>query len=674
MRPEWKQRVLPAIATVLLALIASGAVMSGRRAGWLRGLEFQVYDMWMRQRPDPKPLDYRCVIVGVSDADQDAWGQTEISDKVLADLIQKLRDAGAACIGVDIVRDRVIRDEKAGIDDSQRLYDMIRDDTGPYVLIPLAVGGTLERAMRLPRGFAPDDDHVAAVNIAEDHDGVIRRGLLAISDAQGQGYLTMAAKLAAIRVDMDMDHSKPGDARPFFRFGKTEFVPFAGNDGSYVNEPAGGFTVPLDFRGPQRFQRFSVQDVLSGHFPTQWFKGRVVLIGVCAKGVKDYVTTSLRARPEEFGVEYHARLTDMLIRAARGGDVKVKFWSDRGEAMWVLLFCVIGAGVALSARPPGRLFAGATGMSVSCGLAAAVLLGLWFGSKSAFERNWWIPVIPAAAGFLLSTGMVSLYTAVIGRRDRNAMMQLISHAVSDDVAKLIWAERDQVFESGRLRSRRLRGTVLFTDLRGFSGIAEQLPAAQLMSWLNEYYQGISDLVKQCRGSILKFNGDQIVAVFGPPRMRTRPQAAIDARNAVVCALRMRDELVKLNAQWRGQNRPEAQMRVGIHTGWLVAGSLGSRQRAEWSVIGDTVNTASRLESVSKDLMPPDIAANGCRILISDATARLLDLTFDIRRLGRLRLRGKRRRVVVHGVKGLLSGSPPANPTTVDQLTRHKDGT
>jgi adenylate cyclase len=225
------------------------------------------------------------------------------------------------------------------------------------------------------------------------------------------------------------------------------------------------------------------------------------------------------------------------------------------------------------------------------------------------------------------------------------------------VARLIWSERDNVFSKGRLRPRRLRGTVLFTDLKGFSTIAEQLEAQDLMRWLNEYFEGLSDLVKQSGGIIMKFNGDQIVAVFGPPRTRTLEESEVDARNAVRCAIRMRERLVELNAGWAKRAKPQAAMRIGIHTGWLVAGSLGSRQRMEWTVIGDTVNTAARLEHVQKELMPDDIAAHGCRILISHRTAKMLDLSFELRRLGKLKLRGKHRRVLVHGVKG-FAASPP----------------
>jgi adenylate cyclase len=293
---------------------------------------------------------------------------------------------------------------------------------------------------------------------------------------------------------------------------------------------------------------------------------------------------------------------------------------------------------------------------------------LWFGAKSAFARNLFVPVVPPTLGFVTSTGLVTLYSAVTGRRDRSAMMQLIGHYVSDDVAELIWSERDDVFSKGRLRTRRLRGTVLFTDLKGFSTISEQLTAQDLMRWLNQYFQGLSDLVKQSGGIIMKFNGDQIVAVFGPPRLRTLEESAVDARNAVRCAIRMRERLTKLNTNWARKNKPQAQMRIGIHSGWLVAGSLGSRQRMEWTVIGDTVNTAARLESVKKDLMPDDIAANGCRILISDNTAKMLDLSFDLRQLGRLPLKGKRRRVLVYGVKGFAPARRNVDQPTVATIT------
>jgi len=138
---------------------------------------------------------------------------------------------------------------------------------------------------------------------------------------------------------------------------------------------------------------------------------------------------------------------------------------------------------------------------------------------------------------------------------------------------------------------------------------------------------------------------------------------------------MRERLSRLNANWQRKSKPQAAMRIGIHTGWLVAGSLGSRERMEWTVIGDTVNTASRLESLRKELMPDDIAANDCRILISGETARMLDLSFDIRRLGKLPLKGKRRRVLVYGVKGIVQ--PHRNPeqaTVATTSTEKKDKT
>jgi adenylate cyclase len=166
--------------------------------------------------------------------------------------------------------------------------------------------------------------------------------------------------------------------------------------------------------------------------------------------------------------------------------------------------------------------------------------------------------------------------------------------------------------------------VLFTDLVGFTGISEQLDKQTLIDWLNEYFERLSGLVRASGGNINKFNGDQIMAVFGPPLVREGNQVTTDARGAVTCAVRMRAELQKANQTWIAAGRPNVRMRIGVHTGEVIAGSLGSRDRQEWTVVGDTVNIASRLESFDKSQMSPDIAADVCRILISDSTMDRLD--------------------------------------------------
>ena len=147
----------------------------------------------------------------------------------------------------------------------------------------------------------------------------------------------------------------------------------------------------------------------------------------------------------------------------------------------------------------------------------------------------------------------------------------------------------------------------------------------MMDWLNEYMEAMAQPVMANNGVIEKYIGDAIMAVFGVPIPRVSPgQIEQDARNAVRCALAMAEALERLNTHWKQRGWPECSMRIGIHTGRLVAGSLGSTDRQEYTVIGDSVNTASRLESFDKDVL----ADSACRILVSEATRALLGDEFQ----------------------------------------------
>ena len=143
-----------------------------------------------------------------------------------------------------------------------------------------------------------------------------------------------------------------------------------------------------------------------------------------------------------------------------------------------------------------------------------------------------------------------------------------------------------------------------------------------------------------------------MAVFGVPLARTsEEEIRQDARNAVLCALDMRKKLQELNARWTERGLPMCGMRIGIHTGFLVAGSLGSSDRQEYTVIGDSVNTASRLESFDKSWADPETLATHCRVLISEATLALVEGEFAISRVGTMALKNKNEPVTIYSVTG-----------------------
>jgi adenylate cyclase len=227
-------------------------------------------------------------------------------------------------------------------------------------------------------------------------------------------------------------------------------------------------------------------------------------------------------------------------------------------------------------------------------------------------------------------------------------MQLFSKHVSQGVAEAIWEERDKFMDHGRPRPKKLVATVLFTDLKDFASVSERLDPRTLMDWLNEYMDAMARIIMRHDGTINKYIGDSVMAVFGVPLAReTDSGIGADARNAVICALEMGAEVERLNGLWANRNLPVAYMRIGISTGPLVAGCLGGSERMEYTVIGDTVNTASRLEGFGKERDPIMPDARPWRILIGEATLKYLDDQFETTSVGTVALKGKKLKTGVH---------------------------
>ncbi|MBC8109143.1 MAG: adenylate/guanylate cyclase domain-containing protein, partial [Anaerolineae bacterium] len=535
MRATIKKILLPTLTTALFICIGAAAVLWARHTRPARALEFQVYDAW-RQRQRTQAAASACVLVTITDDDIREWGQYPISDRVMSDLLEKILAGEPSAIGLDIFRDQAVPDLKTGSNDQSRLAKIFTDN--PQIVAPIAINDEIEMSVGPPPGLKDSPAQVAFVDLPPDEDDVVRRALLQRPDHSGEMRYSLASRVAQIHVGEKFDVSVNAND-PWQQFGEVRYRPIV-NAGAYGRLGRDAVQLLIDFRAPD-FEPHSVQDVLAGRVEPGVFRDKVVLIGLWSRSVKDYINTPMRngsERERDYGVTCHARIADQLIRAANGQPVTTRIWSARNETTLIVAFCVLGGALGFAARPPWKVFGGTSAILVVASVATLVLAILYFGARKAFDRGLWIPVVPPVAGFVACAAMVGVYNGVRGRQERNAMMQLISGFVSDDVAKLIWGDRDEVFTSGGLRPRRQRATMLFTDLKGFASIAENMDASDLMRWLNEYFQGVSDLVKESGGLIMKFNGDQIVAVFGPPRNRSKSQAIEDARNAVRCALAM----------------------------------------------------------------------------------------------------------------------------------------
>jgi adenylate cyclase len=415
-----------------------------------------------------------------------------------------------------------------------------------------------------------------------------------------------------------------------------------------VHADARGYQFLLDFYGaPQNFPSFSLTALLNGGVPPQAIRNKIVLIGVgVTESVKDFFFTPFshghQTAQRMAGITLHAHSVSQLLRAATGEKAMITTMSDSQEALWFLLWSVLGGAVGLWARTLWRFAL----LSVS----GLLLLGLV--AYGVFLAGWWIPAGPPALSWLLAVGLVTAYLSTQEKEQRTLLMQLFSRHVSPEVAETVWQQRDQFLEGGRLRPQRLVASVLFTDLVGFTSVSEKLPPQDIMEWLNGYMEAMAQQVVDHEGVINKYIGDSIMALFGVPLVRTSDEdIAQDAVHAVRCALAMEQALRRLNQYWREQNLPTIGMRIGIFTGPLVAGSLGSSQRLEYTVIGDTVNTASRLESFDKNVLTPDTISSHCRILVGETTASYLGKQFQIQRIGEVNLKGKDEKVTIYHVEG-----------------------
>jgi adenylate cyclase len=247
---------------------------------------------------------------------------------------------------------------------------------------------------------------------------------------------------------------------------------------------------------------------------------------------------------------------------------------------------------------------------------------------------------------------VLLYVSSQERTQRSVLMRLFAQSVSPEVAETLWQQREQFLAGSRPHPQRLTATVLFTDLEGSTSVAECLGEQAFMDWLETYLDVMSQQVMAHGGVINKYMGDAIMALFGVPIPHTSAaEISQDAVHAVQCALAMRRELIQLNRRWQEQQQPTIRMRVGICTGLLVAGAVGSAERLEYTVYGDTVNTASRLENYEKETFAAEAIDSPCRILIGATTLHYLGQQFQTEYVGEVHLKGKEQTTTVYRILG-----------------------
>lgn len=365
---------------------------------------------------------------------------------------------------------------------------------------------------------------------------------------------------------------------------------------------------------------------------TAQFKDKVVVVAASAAATFELRVTP--AHEADLGAHVHASVIDALSTGAGA-------W--RWPPLWILLASVIlallTAGVTVL---PTRLW-------LQLGGSAAILcLWLLLCAWQFTSRAVWVDVVMPALTILVASALGTVLNYAVEGRARARIRHAFTHYLAPEYVEVLVQDPSRL----RLGGERREITAFFSDIQGFTTISEKLDPAALVALLNECLSAMTEIILSEGGIIDKYIGDAIVAIFGAPL--DQPD---HAERAMRASLRCQAKLVELRQSWAARGLPELRMRIGLNSGTAVVGNMGSQQRFDYTMMGDMVNLASRLESAA--------SVYALYILVGEETIRRAGDKVLVRELDRLRVKGKKLPVVV--------GSPLAMTAeaTADQRDLHQ---
>ena len=657
---------------LVLVLVFLGNAAKFYQIGFIQQLENIVYDYRLRLTM-PREVDSRIIILDIDEKSLKEEGRWPWSRDRLALLMDKLFDNyGIAVAGFDVVFAE--KDESSGFKVLQELgrnqmkdvpqfqstlaqirpqldYDNLfagriknRNIVLGYYFTNSAQGteksisGALPEAVFSPGTFAgrpigfirwdgyggnlPELQKSAVsaghFNPLVDADGEVRRVPL-IAEHNNSYYESLS--LAMVRTLLGNTKLTPG-------YATSKNANYAGLEWLDVNTMQGILRIPVDqdvstlvpYRGGRgSFRYISVADVLHDRIPQAELKNKIVLIGTSAPGLMDMRSTPVGAVYP--GVEIHAN----MIAGILDQNLKQKPPYVLGAEVVLLLL----TGVALSFVLPLLSPAKTTLLTVFALVASLTgNVAIWHYAGLA---------LPLASGMLMILGLFALdmsYGYFVESRTKRQITSLFGQYVPSELVDEMSQNPEQVSMEGDSREM----TILFSDVRGFTTISEGLDAKELTLLMNEFLTPLSRVVYKHRGTIDKYMGDCIMAFWGAPLRDPE-----HAKHAILAGIEMQQALLELQPHFKERGWPEIHIGVGINTGKVSVGNMGSEVRVAYTVMGDAVNLASRLESITKQY--------GVGVIVGENTKNTVP-DFVYRELDQVRVKGKDKPVTIYEPVGL----------------------
>jgi adenylate cyclase len=584
-------------------------------------LRSMVFDTYQQIEPREFNPELPLRIVDIDEESLKKIGQWPWPRTVLAELVRKAADNGAAAIGLDIVfpePDRMspvnalrfwpqsdtlagLREEAAKLpSNDQVLAQAIGQGAVVLGFIGTPQAGSMPQTKAGfansgddPSLFAPSFPGAAAslpelqdkasgtgsLNWLPEHDQIIRRIPMVIQVGD-KLYPSFAADLLRLAQGASTYVVKSSGASGEQSFGeKTGIVTIRIGDYQVPTEADGQMWIRFSKQAKERY--LPAWRVLNGDIGKNQIEGRIVIIGTSAAGLLDLRATPLEAAVP--GVELHAQAIEQILQ---GSFLQRPDFATSAEMLYIL---VLGLLIAVLIY---RL--GALGSAVVGGVAVVAVIGVsWY----AFKAFGWLvdPIYPAmalTAIYVAGTLFVFLRT----ERERNRVRNAFSHYMAPALVERLAGDPSRLKLGGEQRDM----TLLFSDVRGFTTISEGLDAEELTHFLNSLFTPVSRIILEEQGTIDKFMGDAVMAFWNAPLDDTE-----HASHACRAALRIMEQMPGLNERWRGEAEARGRdfrpvkIGIGLNTGVCCVGNLGSDTRFDYSVIGDNVNVASRLEGQSK---------------------------------------------------------------------------
>ena len=590
------------------AVILGMAVLYVAQPSLVVRLDLKIYDslLPLRAAPEPSPVP---VIVDLDEASLREYGQWPWPRYLVADLLESLNRYGVAAVGLDIMfaepdrssperlRESLARDRGAalnldGLPQDLRDFDQLLADSlrhSPAVLgfyarfdgvdndlkLPVSVTcieqsspGAIppERSLLSAGSAVPplpvlrDKAPLGFINVAPDADGVVRKAPLLIR-AGGAVYPSLALRSLMLAL------------------GRKNLIARSGPYG-LESVRVGQLTVPVDaqgavhipFIGPSgTYPYVSAGDVLRNTAPPQALQGRIAFVGTSAPGLLD-----IRAMPFDPvypGVEIHAAVVDAILA---GNAVSVPPWTPAAQILGILA-SGLAAALAFGFAQP-RIYLPVAGALV----AAAVMLSRRFFTQGLFLSPLYVVITVAAMGACLV--FLRFWQE---ERQKLILRNAFSRYVSPEIVKRIAKLRGDLFAG---EEREL--SILFTDIRGFTTLSEKLSPQQIVLLLNRYFTHMTALVRARSGTMDKFIGDALMAFWNAP-LDVPGHAGL----AVETARSMQEKRLALNGELQAEFGVSIRIGAGVHTGPAYVGNMGSAELVNYTLIGDNVNLASRLEGL-----------------------------------------------------------------------------